>query len=168
MPVYTVSQVAKYLDTSGTTIRNYAAEFAEFLSPTATPPAGEPRQFSDDDLAVLSTVFVMRGQLATPAAIVAALRDGQRLEPARAAGPDDAPAVDAPAAFTTALQVLESRLNKLEDRLEIERDARIDAEKRATAAETELKVLRELYEEEQATTTRPISFREWWQRRRRG
>lgn len=134
----------------------------------ATPPAGEPRQFSDDDLAVLSTVFVMRGQLATPAAIVAALRDGQRFEPTRAAGPEDAPAVDAPAAFTTALQVLESRLNKLEDRLEIERDARIDAEKRATAAETELKVLRELYQEEQATTARPMSFREWWQRRRGG
>ena len=66
------------------------------------------------------------------------------------------------------MQVLESRLNKLEDRLEIERDARIDAEKRATAAETELKVLREIYEQEQATTARPLSFREWWQRRRRG
>lgn len=166
--MYTVSQVARHLNTSGTTIRNYAAEFAEFLSPTATPPAGEPRQFSDDDLAILTTVFVMRGQLATPAAIAAALRDGQRLEPATAAGPDDAAAVDAPAAFTTALQVLESRLNKLEDRLEVERDARIDAEKRATAAETELRVLRELYEEEQATAARPMSFREWWQRRRHG
>jgi len=59
-------------------------------------------------------------------------------------------------------------LNKLEDRLEIERDARIDAEKRATAAETELRVLRELYEVEKATTARPLSFREWWQRRRQG
>lgn len=166
--MYTVSQIAKHLNTSGTTIRNYAAEFAEFLSATATPPPGEPRQFSDDDLAVLSTVFVMRGQLAPPAAIVAALRDGQRLEPATPASTDDTPGIDAPAAFTTALQVLESRLNKLEDRLEIERDARIDAEKRATAAETELKVLREIYEQEQATTARPLSFREWWQRRRRG
>ncbi len=164
--MYTVSQVAKHLTTSGTTIRNYAAEFAEFLSPEATPPAGVPRQFSDDDLAVLSTVFVMRGQLAPPAAIVAALRDGQRMEPATPAASYDAPAIDAPAAFTTALQVLESRLNKLEDRLEMERHARIEAEKRATAAETELRVLRELYEAEQATTSRPMSFREWWQRRR--
>jgi len=166
--VYTVSQVARHLHTSGTTIRNYAAEFAEFLSPSATPPAGKPRRFTEEDLAVLSTVFVMRGQLAPPAAIIAALHDGQRLEPTTPASTDDTSDIDAPAAFTTALQVLESRLNKLEDRLEIERDARIDAEKRATAAETELRVLRELHEREQATTARPLSFREWWQRRRHG
>lgn len=162
--MFTVSQVAKHLGTTGTTIRNYAGEFSEFLSPAATPGPGKPRQFDEDDLAVLSTVAVLRGQLASPEAIVAALRAGQRLEPARPAAPEDAHDIAAVDAFTLTLQVFESRLDKAESRLDEERQARLAAELRAVAAETELKILREAHT---ADPPAPMTFREWWNSRRR-
>lgn len=161
-PMYTPSQVARALGTTGTTIRSYAAEFAEFLSPSATPPAGKPRQFTDDDLAVLRTVYVMRRQLAPSEAILEALRGGVRLEPAAPAGAEDTQAEAATGAFSTALALFESRLDKAESRLEEERAARLAAELRAVAAETELRLIREASAE-----PRRMTFREWWASRKR-
>lgn len=162
--MYTPGQIAKFLGTSGTTIRNYAAEFSEFLSPSATPGAGVPRQFTEDDLAVLQTVAIMRGQLAPPETIVEALRAGHRLALARPPVAEDAPSEVVTGAFSTALTLLESRLDKAESRLESEREARLAAELRAVAAETELRLIREA---RIVDTPRPMSFREWWNSRRR-
>lgn len=160
--MFTPSQVARHLGTSGTTIRSYAAEFSEFLSPSATPPPGKPRQFTEEDVSTLETIYIMRGQQASPEAIVAALRDGQRLELDRPAAADDTPAEVVTGAFTTALQVLESRLDKAESRLEDERTARLAAELRAVAAETKLEILTG-----QLASPGRMTFRQWWESRRR-
>lgn len=162
--MFTPSQVARHLGTSGTTVRSYALEFSEFLSPSATPPPGKPRQFTEGDVSILETVYIMRGQLAPPETIVDALRAGQRLELDRPPASDDAPSEVVTGAFSTALTLLESRLDKAESRLESERDARLAAELRAVAAETELRLLREVHI---VDTPRPMSFREWWNSRRR-
>ena len=53
---HTVGQVADLLDTSGSTVRRWAGEFADHLSPAANPGRGVARQFSDDDLRVLGYV----------------------------------------------------------------------------------------------------------------
>lgn len=163
--MYTPGQVAKFLGTSGTTIRNYASEFSEFLSPSATPGPGVPRQFTQDDVSVLETIYIMRGQLAPPEKIVDALRAGDRLESDRPPVAADAPSEVVTGSFLTALTLLESRLDKAESRLEVERDARLAAELRAVAAETELRLLREA-QAPIVDTPRPMSFREWWNSRR--
>jgi hypothetical protein len=55
----------------------------------------------------------------------------------------------------------------MESRLEEERAARLEAEERATAAETELRVLREMHAADQPAAGRPLSFMQWLASRRR-
>lgn len=51
----TVSDVAGRLGISAGTVRNYTSQFADHLSPEATPPPGQPRRFTDEDLRVMAT-----------------------------------------------------------------------------------------------------------------
>ena len=81
--MYTVTQAARSANVSTTSIRNWAKLYADFLSPSANPPAGTPREFTAADLSVFTTVAVMRAQLVEPEAISAALDAGERLEPVR-------------------------------------------------------------------------------------
>jgi len=55
---FTVSDVARRLGVSPGTIRNYSRQFAEFLSPGASPPRGQTRQFSMADAHIF--VFAQR------------------------------------------------------------------------------------------------------------
>lgn len=164
--MYSVLQAARIASVSSSTIRNWSAEFGEFLSPTANPPPGETREFTDDDLRVFSTVAVMRGQLLATTDIVDALRDGQRFEPV--APPTEDPQPQDRANTETAVTIYKDLLTQLETRAEKLADRLIEAESRAAAAERELQILKELYEA--ATTTepdRPPTFWEWVTGRRR-
>ena len=53
---HTVGQVADLLNTSGSTVRRWAGDFASHLSPAANPGKGANRTFTDDDLRVLAYV----------------------------------------------------------------------------------------------------------------
>ena len=165
--MYSVLQAARMASVSGSTIRNWAAEFGEFLSPGANPAPGATREFTDDDLLVFSTVAVMRGQLAETAAIVDALRDGQRFEPV-APPTEDAPPQDR-ANPETAVTLYKDLITQLETRAENLTDRLIEAEARAAAAERELQVIRQLYEASTAPQEpdRPVTFWEWVTGRRR-
>lgn len=175
-----VGQAARALGVSETSIRNWGKDFQEFLSPSANPAPGHPRQYTEDDLLVLSTVSVLRGQMVSPEDIRQALADGQRLEPLhrpqdeQAAENEDAaenqPRIMAAVnALEAALTTQQDRINTLETKNDLLHEKLLDAERRATAAETELRVLRELYEASQAApeSGRKMSFREWLQSRRR-
>lgn len=179
--MYSVSQMARAINRTPPTVRAWTKEFGDFLSPTANPPRGEERQFTEEDAAVLRTVATLRDQGIEYADIIAALDRGERLEPV------DAPPVDAPPAgkgaaadmarsFETALQLYQGQLSDLTERL-------IAAEVARAQAETELRLLREqLAAEEQrraapadanppapaadAPPAAPLSFREWWRQRR--
>ena len=48
--MYTVTQAARSANVSTTSIRNWAKLYADFLSPSANPPAGTPREFTAADL----------------------------------------------------------------------------------------------------------------------
>ena len=158
--MYSVLQAARYAGVSSSTIRNWAGDFGEFLSPGANPPAGQPRQFTEEDMQVFSTVAVLRGQLVEPVDIRAALQDGRRMEPVAPPPPDTPPAENvAPASAVTLYKGLldewRSRADDLAERLLASETAR-------AAAETELRILRELYE---ASSTPPSdrrpTFCEW-------
>ena len=145
---YSVAQVARSLGVTAPTIRNWSAVYARFLSPQATPAPDEERQYDGDDLAVLSTVAVLRGQREKHRAIEERLAAGERLEPPDAPPPPPrapsgriveqppAPAGDAVRAFESALTVYQGQVTELTNRL-------IAAEVGRAAAETELRLLRE-------------------------
>lgn len=140
----TVAQLARYTGVSGTTIRNWSAEFADYLSEHANPPKGTERRFTAEDIDVLATVATMREQLQDYGAIRRALDAGTRLTPpdhevpsqGSAAAPPTLPRVveTAITAHLARIAVLEQKIEDLTERL-------IAAEKRATAAEAKLEVL---------------------------
>jgi DNA-binding transcriptional MerR regulator len=55
-PTYTTAQVYHRLGVPKPTIRNWSAEYAQFLSERARPDDGKTRLFTYDDLVVLNTV----------------------------------------------------------------------------------------------------------------
>jgi DNA-binding transcriptional MerR regulator len=80
MSTYTTRQVATYYNKSDATVRNWAVEFAQYLSPTATPQQGKSRFFTVDDLKVISLVAQMKDQGFTFEEIHLSLKSGQRGE----------------------------------------------------------------------------------------
>ena len=181
--MYTVTQAARSANVSTTSIRNWSKLYADYLSPSANPPAGTSREFTPDDLAVFSTIAVLRDQLLETEAIRAALNEGQRLEPLQpppherpnADRAGDGPTVEAAAdqadraadraAAETAIAIYRDRVTQLETRADQLADRLIAAEARAAAAERELEILRELHAA--ADPGRKLSFWEWVQQRRR-
>jgi len=76
-----VRMAAEQLDVAASTIRRWSGEFEEFLAPAANPPVGEPRFYTADDIAILNTILVLRGQRQPFSAIREALYRGDRFEP---------------------------------------------------------------------------------------
>lgn len=175
--MFTPKQIADSLNLSSTTIRNYSRLWSDYLSPSANPQAGQSRQYSDDDLAIMATIAALRDNHATTDQIRAALDAGQRLEPVRPPEADQ-PAADRPdhdqqaadhaadrAAAESAIAIYRDRVTTLEARADQLADRLIEAEKRAAAAERELEILRELHAA--ADPGRKLTFWEWVQQRRR-
>lgn len=148
--MYGSVQIGKHLSVSDATIRNWSAEFSAYLSPgSQTAAPGEIRTFTQDDLVILETVAALRQQNLSYADIHERLAAGERIE-------IDAPPIDVKpgqetavtiAAFQSTLQNYETRLDKIQQRLEDEQTARLAAEIRATKAETELDILKQQREE---------------------
>ena len=178
---YSPKQIADRLGLSGTTIRNYSRLWSDYLSPAANPQVGQPRQYSEDDLAVIATIATLRDNQATTDQIREALDGGQRLEPVRPLE-EDRPAADRAgqsadhdqqaadhaanrAAAETAIAIYRDRLTAVEARADQLADRLIAAESRAAAAERELEILRELHAA--ADPGRKMTFWEWVQQRRK-
>lgn len=78
MDTFSTSQVAKRFGVADQTVKNWAAEFAPYLSPTAIPEPGKKRAFTADDVSVLALVHELVGRGRDVAAAHAALQAGQR------------------------------------------------------------------------------------------
>lgn len=180
--MYTPKQVADQLGLSGTTIRNYGRQWSDYLSPSANPQTGQARLYTEDDLAVLTTIAALRENQATADQIRAALDQGQRLEPIRPpveepttkqtdqTAADQADRAADRAAAETAIAIYRDRVTAVEARADQLADRLIEAEKRAAAAEKELDILRQLYEaatNQDHDPDRPLSFWEWVQSKRK-
>ena len=145
----TVTKTAKALGLSDTTLRIWGKKFADYLSPGANPSKGKRRKYTEDDLAVFTTISVLRDRGENYDEIDQALEDGTRIEPTEPPTVDESPPASEQTAlqtqsFTEAMKAYEIRLDRYEDDLKAEREARLAAEIRATAAETELRILREV------------------------
>lgn len=158
---YSVSQLAKYLDVSTGTIRNWGSEFAEHLSEGANPISGVPREYTDGDAAILETVAVLRDQYVSYEEIEERLAGGERLafqdrpdgaqkelkEGLSGAKGETALVTES---FSQALQMYGDQVERLQNRIDTLTDRVLEAEKRATAAETELRVLKDQAEQKRA------------------
>lgn len=56
MEHYTTQHLEILFGITHTTVKKRAREFAEYLSPTATPPDGKRRRFTEEDIKVLALV----------------------------------------------------------------------------------------------------------------
>lgn len=153
---YSVTQAARAVGVSDTTIRQWGRQFADHLSPGATPPKGQPRQFDEEDITVFATAAVLRAQLVPYEEIEARIAAGERLEPMPGARPTPDEAEEEgqagpAAAFHEALALYDRQLVNLQRQLLEAHDRLLDAEKRATAAETELRLLRQQQSQEKPT-----------------
>lgn len=169
--MFTVVDVSQAFNVSKQTARYWAAEFAQHLDPGATPAKNKPRQFTEGDMSVFALVAQLREENASYADIHAALSAGERgemPEPGQGQpGPEQAPAGAALAPIALIEQfaaridqqyrgqiaAVEEERDHLRSQLQTERQERIEAEKRATAAETELRVLREREAQETSKET---------------
>lgn len=155
--MYTVGQVAKALGVSDSTIRQWARHFEEYVSEGANPPKGRTRQYNEEDITVLQTIAVLRDQLVGYEEIDERLSEGERLEPPpgaqpgleRPQQPEEGQTIHAALvtdSFSQALKAYDSQISSLQSRLEEKTDQLVDAERRAAAAETEARLLREQLE----------------------
>lgn len=76
--MYQTKDIIRQFGVSPQTVRTYADEFSRYMSPTANPPAGQQRNFTDEDLAVFALIVQLKRQGATYETIHAALASGQR------------------------------------------------------------------------------------------
>jgi|GEM_PF-2245550 len=78
---YSSRHTATIFGVSLETIRNWADEFQDYLSPTATPGRGKHRMYTFDDLKVFALVAELKQMGHTYADIHSSLQNGQRGNP---------------------------------------------------------------------------------------
>jgi DNA-binding transcriptional MerR regulator len=78
---FTTKEVAQIFGFAEPTVRKWAVEFGQYLSPTAHPGNGKKRSFAIEDLAVVALIAEHKERQATFEDIHAALKSGARGEP---------------------------------------------------------------------------------------
>lgn len=128
--VYTTGTTATLLRVSRETVRTYAEEFAQYLSPMAAPGDKRHRQFTEDDLKVLKLVADLKRNGRVYQEIHEALEDGVR---------GDMPdlSILGPPGGVTALTMLERRMNELGAEMQTVRLERDEARSRLLPLERE-------------------------------
>lgn len=150
-----VRMAADQLAVAPSTIRRWSGEFEEFLAPAANPALGEPRFYTKEDLAILNTILVLRGQRQPFAAIREALGRGERLEPLAEvhAEPSAAPEspTPPPAAPVETQLVPYGMVEKFMTMFEQSNTARIVAESRAASEQARADMLQAQLDQMQET-----------------
>jgi DNA-binding transcriptional MerR regulator len=148
----TVGDLSRIFQVSPQTVRSWCDTFKEYLSPGATPPQGEARIFNEEDVSVLALVAQLRQDLVTFEDIHQALTSGLRGRPPLE---EPEPSVEYPPAplmaqeiarYQGELRATQRELERLHGDLREEREARLEAEKRASRIEAQLEILQGLRE----------------------
>jgi len=131
MPIdrYTVAQAAALAGVSPSSVRNWCAQFAQYLSSGASPAPGEERLLTGADVAILQQVAQWRAQRQGYDAILQQLADlsTEDLQPYIEVAPTLEPAPLQPATneiltAVTLIEAIDARYSRIEARLiEVER-----------------------------------------------
>ena len=140
---------AKEMEIPKGTMRGWVEYYSDYLSDNAKPPKGQVKLLDDDDMAVLWTVHYLRAKHKSKSDIADALEDGTLFYPESAAAggggaAETETAVSTIDAFTDTLQMYEKRVGVFEDEVRELRERLLDSENKRVAAETELRILKEL------------------------
>jgi DNA-binding transcriptional MerR regulator len=166
--VATIGEAARRFGVSPQTVRGWCDTFKEFLSPSATPPMGETRILTLEDLEALALVAKMRQSLSATDSIKAALAAGERVEIEEEPGEDFYPPAPILAAELAKregqLEELREERDHLRGELDKERTARLEALERAARAEARLEA-REEQGNQQSTPQQSADSprRRWWE-----
>jgi DNA-binding transcriptional MerR regulator len=149
--LFGTKEVAAYYQKTDQTIRAWAEEFGEHLSPMANPGKGKGRSFSVDDLAVFALVAEMKERNATYEDIQASLRSGNRGEPPNLSEKDLKllSATEGEKRAALEIQVLQQHIIDIQQRLNRaeEKAAKVDELNQQNASlKTEVRLLREQLE----------------------
>ena len=159
----TIGKAADALGIPTSTARQYVKDFrhTDVFSESATPPAGQTRLFTDEDLQVLWTIKYLRAQRKPTEEIADALIAGSRFYPETETPPESRQASQNDAGETETPQhdqpIEETPINALvrfQDTVNDLTTQLIEAEKRAVAAETELRIVKQMLDNE--------SKKRWW------
>jgi DNA-binding transcriptional MerR regulator len=172
--VPSLTELTKAFGVTASTLRNWTAEFADYLSSSANPPAGQTRQYSQEDAEILATVAIMRSEKRPYAEIHAALDAGDRIEwtppEEEGARPEDEEQETALVRLTATVARFEGQLeavteerDHLRNKLDEEQEARRTAENRAVAAETRAEMLEDMMKPEEPERPQGDGTeRPWW------
>jgi DNA-binding transcriptional MerR regulator len=140
--MYTTQQLFNVFQVSHQTIKNWCAEFADYLSPTATPQAKHRRLFTEDDLRVFDLVKQLKGEGKRYEDIKAALGAGMR------GGVPEMPTAIVPARQNGQLTAALQHIKLLQAELDVEREMRKVAETMKARTEGRVEQLEKQLEEE--------------------
>lgn len=105
---------------SSATVRKWADEFSDFLSPSANPPSGTTRRFTDEDMRVFATIIRLKDSSMVTDEVIAELETGT-LDDLPIQIPDELIEVasnSTGALILKAIEQFEQRLDKLENGLD--------------------------------------------------
>lgn len=154
---FSVSQVADIIGISPQAVRSWTTTYSDHLSEEATPPEDTERRYLPEDIAIFTTVKVLRDQREPHKRIIPRVADGERLEPtppdtdAEPLKSTQEPRKSDPGSDMMSPRDLQNmrRIAKLEgelDTIRLERDwlreQYTNAEKRAAAAEARLEAIK--------------------------
>lgn len=110
---YQNKHIQAMFNISPASVRNWANDFSDYFSPSANPPAGQTRLFTDDDLRVFATIHRLKFESnLTVDEIVDRLETGVRDEP-----PVEIPSDLMDIAGNSAVQLIIAKLDDFEGRL---------------------------------------------------
>ena len=73
---YQNKHIQAMFNVSPASVRIWASDFSEFLSPSANPPAGQTRKFTDNDMRVFATIARLKDDNLTVDEIIEELNRG--------------------------------------------------------------------------------------------
>lgn len=138
-PMYTVKQVAEYLDISPTGLHRWVDRHKNELSPSASDSGGAGRQFTEDDVEILWTIKLMRDQNIIHEDIGVQLKKGYRIPPDYM--PDDLP--QPPAVPRNEISQLRAQIGSLNAEIDTLRDEVATKDKRISSLEGQVEILRQ-------------------------
>jgi len=137
MTDYRSSDVQKLFGVSHDTIRRWADEFQQYLSPSANPGTGKHRLFTSDDVEKMALIHEMRRTNQAADDIAAALATGQR-----GSIPDSVEARELDLRAGLQVQILQNELEQVQSELQASREDAQHWRDRAKTLEGQLEELR--------------------------
>ncbi len=120
MSKYQNKHIQSMFNISSATVRKWADEFSDFLSPSANPPSGTTRRFTDQDVQVFATIIRLKHMSMTTDEVIAELETGT-LDEMPVQVPNELVEVasnSTGALILKAIEQFEQRLDKLENGLD--------------------------------------------------